>query len=169
MREAAFALGKTRITTIRRVLLPSVRSNMATGVTLGISRIIGDTAIVVMLLAERRASNQQSSVPGLELLRGTGPTLTSYVYDNSPAGEGAAPKKAYAAAFVLLLFVLGLNLLVERIGRHQQRATGLSAPPGSCRGPCSGQRGRFTSRYGLTKLSTSVKMVSQMGNIDVAG
>ena len=46
MREAAFALGKTRIATIRRVLLPSVRSNIATGVTLGVSRIIGDTAIV---------------------------------------------------------------------------------------------------------------------------
>ena len=50
MREAAFALGKTRITTIRRVLLPSVRSNIATGVTLGVSRIIGDTAIVLLLL-----------------------------------------------------------------------------------------------------------------------
>ncbi len=52
MREAAFALGKTRIATIRRVLLPSVRSNIATGVTLGVSRIIGDTAIVVLLLGE---------------------------------------------------------------------------------------------------------------------
>ena len=52
MREAAFALGKTRIATIRRVLLPSVRSNIATGVTLGICRIIGDTAIVVLLLGE---------------------------------------------------------------------------------------------------------------------
>ena len=35
MREAAFALGKTRIATIRRVLLLSVRSNIATGATLG--------------------------------------------------------------------------------------------------------------------------------------
>ncbi|HTY97553.1 MAG TPA: ABC transporter permease subunit [Solirubrobacteraceae bacterium] len=130
MREAAFALGKTRITTIRRVLLPSVRSNMATGVTLGISRIIGDTAIVVLLLAETTRIEPQNSVPILGLLRGTGSTLTSFVYNNSPAGEGAAPQKAYAAAVVLLLFVLGLNLLVERIGRHQQRATGLSAAAG---------------------------------------
>ena len=52
MREAAFALGKTRIATIRRVLLPSVRSNIATGVTLGVSRIVGDTAIVVLLLGK---------------------------------------------------------------------------------------------------------------------
>jgi phosphate transport system permease protein len=117
MREAAFALGKTRIATIRRVLLPSVRSNIATGVTLGISRIIGDTAIVVLLLGKTLHIETQGSTPVVSLLRGTGSSLTSYVYDNSPAGEGAAPQKAYAAAFVLLLFVLALNLIVDRAGR----------------------------------------------------
>ena len=61
MREAAFALGKTRIATIRRVLLPSVRSNIATGVTLGVSRIIGDTAIVVLLLGETLRIEPQGS------------------------------------------------------------------------------------------------------------
>jgi phosphate transport system permease protein len=126
MREAAFALGKTRIATIRRVLLPGVRSNIATGVTLGISRIIGDTAIIVLLLGETFRLDPQNSVPVLGLLRGTGSTLTSYVYGNSPAGEGAAPQKAYAAAFVLLLFVLALNLIVGRIGRSQADATGMT-------------------------------------------
>ncbi len=127
MREAAYALGKTRIATIRRVLLPSVRSNIATGVTLGVSRIIGDTAIVVLLLGETLRLESEGSVPVIGLLRGTGSTLTSYVYDNSPAGEGAAPQKAYAAAFVLLAFVLALNLIVDRIGRSQADATGLTA------------------------------------------
>jgi phosphate transport system permease protein len=131
MREAAFALGKTRIATIRRVLLPSVRSNIATGVTLGISRIVGDTAIVLLLLGETLHIETQGSVPGLNVLRGTGSTLTTYVYDNSPAGEGAAPQKAYAAAFVLLVLVLALNLLVDRIGRSHARATGLSVPGGA--------------------------------------
>ncbi len=126
MREAAYALGKTRIATIRRVLLPSVRSNIATGVTLGVSRIIGDTAIVVLLLGESLRLESEGSLPVVGLLRGTGSTLTSYVYDNSPAGEGAAPQKAYAAAFVLLAFVLALNLLVDRIGRSQADATGLT-------------------------------------------
>ena len=50
VREASYALGKTKATTIRKVLLPSVRPSIATGVTLGIGRIIGDTAIVVFLL-----------------------------------------------------------------------------------------------------------------------
>jgi len=130
MREAAFALGKTRIATIRRVLLPSVRSNIATGVTLGVSRIIGDTAIVVLLLGKTLHIETQGSTPVVGLLRGTGSSLTSYVYDNSPAGEGAAPQKAYAAAFVLLLFVLGLNLLVDRIGRSQAQSTGMSGVGG---------------------------------------
>ena len=46
MREASYALGKTRATTIRRVLLPSIRPDIASGVVLGMGRIIGDTAIV---------------------------------------------------------------------------------------------------------------------------
>jgi phosphate transport system permease protein len=117
MREAAFALGKTRIATIRRVLLPSVRSNIATGMTLGISRIIGSTAIVLLLLGDTLRTETQGSLPGVSLLRGTGSALTSYIYDNSPAGESAAPQKAYAAAFLLLIFVLVLNMIVDRISR----------------------------------------------------
>jgi len=50
-------------------------------------------------------------------LRGTGSTLTSYVYTNSPAGEGNSPNKAYAAAFVLLVIILALNALVTRLTR----------------------------------------------------
>jgi phosphate transport system permease protein len=126
MREAAFALGKTRIATIRRVLLPAVRSNIATGVTLGVSRIIGSTAIVLLLLGGLRFDTQ-GGVPGLNVLKGTGSALTSYVYENSPAGEGAAPQKAYAAAFLLLLFVLALNVIVDRIGRSQASTTGITA------------------------------------------
>jgi phosphate transport system permease protein len=130
MREAAFALGKTRITTIRRVLVPNVRSNIATGATLGISRIIGSTAIVLILLGGFARFETEGSLPGIGVLRGTGSALTSYVYYNSPAGEGAAPQKAYAAAFVLLIFVLLLNVVVERIGRAQASRSGLGTAAG---------------------------------------
>jgi len=125
MREAAFALGKTRIATIRRVLLPAVRSNIATGATLGISRIVGDTAIVIIVLGESQRNEPASSVPLLGFLRGTGSSLTSYVYDNSPAGEGNAADKAYAAAFVLLLFILALNGAVAWISRAHARSSGI--------------------------------------------
>jgi phosphate transport system permease protein len=111
---------------VRRVLLPSVRSNIATGVTLGVSRIIGDTAIVKLLLGESLRLETQGNVPVISQLRGTGNALTNFVYENSPAGEGGAPEKAYAAAFILLMLVLGLNLLVTRIGRSQADLTGLT-------------------------------------------
>jgi phosphate transport system permease protein len=111
------------------VLIPSVRSNIATGVTLGISRIIGSTAIVLLLLSSARIE-PQGSFPGINVLRGTGSSLTGYIYENSPAGEGGAPQKAYAAAFVLLLFVLVLNLIVGRIGRSNDQVAGMSVAGG---------------------------------------
>ncbi len=116
MREASLALGKTKGATIRRVLLPSVRPGIATGATLGMGRIVGDTAIVIILLGATLGTDPApSGLPFFKTLRGTGSTLTSYVYNNSPAGEGNAPDKAYAAAFVLLLLVIGLNLLAARL------------------------------------------------------
>jgi phosphate transport system permease protein len=114
MREASYALGKTKATTIRKVLLPSVRPSIANGVTLGIGRIVSDTAIVVILLGASLRLEGAGGAPVLSTLRGTGGTLTSYVLSNSPAGEGNAHEKAYAAAFVLMLMVLVLNVLVMR-------------------------------------------------------
>jgi len=117
MREASYALGKTRITTIRRVLLPSLRPHVATGAVLGMGRIIGDTAIVVVLLGATLQNSPENGVPLLGFLRGTGSTLSSYIYDNSPAGEGNAPQKAYAAVFVLVLIIVALNAIVGRVSR----------------------------------------------------
>jgi len=120
MREASYALGKTRARTIRRVLLPAIRPNIAGGVVLGMGRIIGDTAIIIILLGLSVTKTEPvGSTPVLGLLRGTGSTLTSYVYYNSPAGEGNAHEKAYAAAFVLMMIVLALNFVVVRLtGEH---------------------------------------------------
>jgi len=121
LREGSWALGKTKICTIRTVLLPQVRRNIATGVALGTGRIVGDTAIVVVLLGASLRVDPQGNVPGLSVLRGTGSTLTSYVYANSPAGEGNAPQKAYAAAFVLLVIVLLINGAVDLLGRRSSQ------------------------------------------------
>lgn len=114
MREASHALGKTKATTIRKVLLPSVRPSIASGVTLGIGRIVGDTAIIVILLGAGLRVEGAGGAPVLSTLRGTGGTLTSYVRYFSPAGEGNQFEKAYAAAFVLMAIVVALNMLVTR-------------------------------------------------------
>jgi phosphate transport system permease protein len=126
LREASYGLGKTKIATIRRVLLPAVRPNISTGAALGMGRIAGDTAIVVVLLGATLRIDPEGSIPGTNLLRGTGGTLTSYVYNNSPAGEGNAEQKAYAAAFVLLLVVIALNFAVDLIARRGAK-TGLES------------------------------------------
>jgi phosphate transport system permease protein len=117
VREASYALGKDRISTIRRVLLPASRRGIGTGVTLGMGRIVGDTAIVVILLGASLQIQPENGTPIFGLLKGTGSTLTTYVYHNSPAGEGGAPQKAYAAAFVLLIIVIFLNFVVDLIAR----------------------------------------------------
>jgi phosphate transport system permease protein len=117
VREASYALGKDRASTIRRVLIPGARRGIATGATLGMGRIAGDTAIVVILLGATLQNQGVGSFPIWNFLKGTGSTLTSYVYNNSPAGEGGAPDKAYAAAFVLLVIVVLLNFAVDVIAR----------------------------------------------------
>jgi phosphate transport system permease protein len=119
VREASYGLGKTRWATIRRVLLPTVRPDIATGTALGMGRVAGDTAIIVLLLGATIQLQAGTEIPLLGTLQGTGSTLTSYVYNNSPTGEGNAPEKAYAAAFVLMLMIIGLNLLVSLIGRRR--------------------------------------------------
>jgi phosphate transport system permease protein len=124
MREASYALGKTKASTIRHVLFPAIRPGMASGIALGMSRIIGDTAIVTILLGVTLTNEGVGNVPVIGTLRGTGSTLTSYVYNNSPAGEGNAHEKAYAAAFVLLMLVLALNALVTRLTGAGDRASG---------------------------------------------
>jgi phosphate transport system permease protein len=124
IREASYALGKTRATTIRRVLLPSIRPGIASGVVLGMGRIIGDTAIITIVLGATLKNEPVGSAPIVGALRGTGSTLTSYVFNNSPAGEGNSHEKAYAAAFVLLVLVLVLNALVTRLTRGRAAPTG---------------------------------------------
>jgi phosphate transport system permease protein len=120
LREASYALGKDKASTIRRVLLPASRRGIGTGITLGMGRIVGDTAIVVILLGASLQVAPENNTPVWGLLKGTGSTLTTYVYNNSPAGEGGAPQKAYAAAFVLLIIVIFLNFVIDLIARGNE-------------------------------------------------
>jgi phosphate transport system permease protein len=121
VREASYALGKTKFATTRRVLLPAARPSVLTGAMLGAGRVIGDTAIIVVLLGATLTFNGAGSGPLLSTLRGTGSTLTYYVFYNAPTGEGNQPAKAYAAAFVLLMIVLVLNVGVDLATRRARR------------------------------------------------
>ncbi len=122
VREASYALGKTKWATIRKVLIPTCRPGIFTGTALGMGRIAGDTAIVVVLLgATLNLEPKGTDIPILKTLRGSGSTLTSYVYNNSPSGEGNAPQKAYAAAFFLLILILILNFGIDIFARRSKK------------------------------------------------
>jgi phosphate transport system permease protein len=118
VREASYAVGKTKIATIRRVLLPAVRPDIITGSMIGAGHALGDTVIIVFLLGDTSVLQGVGQVPLLGTLRGTGDTLTSYIFDNAPTGDLNQPNKAFAAALVLLVIVLVLNVIVDIFGRR---------------------------------------------------
>ncbi len=73
--------------------------------------------------ARPRTSPRSEGLPfPLDYLRGAGTTLTNFVYEASPTGNLNQPQKAYAAAFVLLLMVLGLNAAVDVVHRRSRKA-----------------------------------------------
>jgi phosphate transport system permease protein len=121
MREASYAVGKTKAATTRRILLPAARPQVATGAMLGLGRIIGDTAIIVVLLGATQNFAPVGSGFPINYLRGAGTTLTNFVYEASPTGNLNQPQKAYAAAFVLLLMVLALNAAVDVVHRRARK------------------------------------------------
>jgi phosphate transport system permease protein len=122
VREASYAVGKTKAATTRRILLPASRPQVATGAMLGLGRIIGDTAIIVVLLgATQNFAPVEGAAFPFNYLRGAGTTLTNFVYEASPTGNLNQPEKAYAAAFVLLLMVLALNAAVDIVHRRARK------------------------------------------------
>ncbi len=122
VREASYAVGKTKAATVRRILLPTSRPQVATGAMLGLGRIIGDTAIIIVLLGATQNFAPVEDAPfPLNYLRGAGTTLTNFVYEASPTGNLDQPEKAYAAAFVLLLMVLALNGAVDIVHRRARK------------------------------------------------
>lgn len=122
VREASYAVGKTKAATTRRILIPASRPQIATGAMLGLGRIIGDTAIIVVLLgATQNFAPVEGAAFPFDYLRGAGTTLTNFVYEASPTGNLNQPQKAYAAAFVLLLMVLALNAAVDVVHRRARK------------------------------------------------
>jgi phosphate transport system permease protein len=122
-RAGAAALGMTKWRTISKVVLPAARPGLLTAIILGMGLIIGDTAIVWLTVGGSMtmsgAANWWLPQHWIDTIFGTGSTLTTFIYYSSPAGEGNAPTKAYAAAVVLMAVVFALNLTVEALARSR--------------------------------------------------
>ena len=114
LREASLALGVTRWRTTVSIILPTAIGGILTGVVIAVARVAGETA--PLLFTSSIAANQVSADVSNAL-----PTLpvTIFVFSESPdPGEQAA---GWAAALVLILFVLVLNVIAKVVAGRQRR------------------------------------------------
>jgi phosphate transport system permease protein len=115
LREASLALGVPQWRTIAKVVLPTAVSGLASGVTLAIARVIGETAPLLVAVGYARGLNVDPT---------SGPmnTLAVYAYymftkPLSPGFREPSLDRAWAAALLLVIIVVLLNLVARLIAR----------------------------------------------------
>ena len=113
LREASQALGVSKWRTVLQVVLPTTLGGILTGATLAVARAAGETAPI--LFTSTLFTNSVSADP-------THPVATVpfaiFTYSESP--DPNLHKQAWAAAFVLIMFVL-LTSLGARVLLHRSR------------------------------------------------
>jgi len=105
MREAGFALGLPRWRVTSRILYKAALSAILTGVLLGIARISGETAPLLFTSLNNQFWSSSLGQPLANV------PVVVFQYAMSPYDEWHT--LAWAGAFMLTVFVLGLNLLVR--------------------------------------------------------
>jgi phosphate transport system permease protein len=110
LREASLALGVPKWRTILKVVLPTSLGGITTGVMLAVARITGETAPVLLLVFGNQLIN-------FNPFSGAQSSLPYYVYEQYAAGNDASYDRAWAAALVLIAFVMILNLVARAIAR----------------------------------------------------
>jgi phosphate transport system permease protein len=114
LREASLALGVTRWRTTWSIILPTAIGGILTGVVISVARVAGETA--PLLFTSAIAANAVSFDVSNAL-----PTLpvTIFVFSESPSPDEQAA--AWAAALVLIAFVLVLNILAKVFAGRKRR------------------------------------------------
>lgn len=115
LREASYALGVRKWRTIMQVVLPTSISGIASGVTLAIARVTGETAPILVTAGFLAATNWNP-------FSGWMTALPVYIYRQliNPTAPGAplpSEMRAWAAALVLIVIVMLLNLIARIIAR----------------------------------------------------
>ncbi|MEU0299217.1 phosphate ABC transporter permease PstA [Streptomyces sp. NPDC006175] len=117
LREASLALGIPKWRTILKVVLPTAIGGITTGVMLAIARIAGETAPIILLVFGSQLINTNP-------FEGAQSSLPFYIYEQYKVGEAASFDRAWAAALVLIAFVMILNLVARGIARWKAPKTG---------------------------------------------
>lgn len=120
LREASYALGVPKWRTIVRVVLPTALGGIATGVTLAVARVAGETAPLLIIAGSTTSLN-------LNPFDGRMMTLPVFIYSSVTTGGKYAAEneaRAWGAALVLVTIVMILNLVARLIGRVFAPKTG---------------------------------------------
>jgi phosphate transport system permease protein len=113
LREAAYALGVPKWLTISKVVLPTAIAGITTGVMLSISRVIGETAPLLLTAGVATSMNYN-------LFEGRMATLPVFAYSqymNQGIPASAFIDRAWAAALVLIVIVMLLNLVARLVAK----------------------------------------------------
>jgi len=110
LRTGALALGSTRARTVFRVVLPAARTGIITAIILGIARVIGETA--PLLLASGYADSTVVNPFG-----GPIAAIPTYIFNNVALPYPDAVARAWASALVLIVLVAILFVVARIIGR----------------------------------------------------
>jgi phosphate transport system permease protein len=120
LREASVALGAAKWKTTLSIVLPSALGGILTGTTLAVARAGGETARLLFTSAiaansvEWDPRNALASIP-----------ITIFTYSEQP--DPALHEQAWAAAFVLIAFVLVSSLTARILLDRSRRKLGQSA------------------------------------------
>jgi phosphate transport system permease protein len=113
LREAGVALGASRWATVRRVVLPTARSGLATSLILGIARIAGETAPLLIVSGSTTFFNGN---PFSEPMT----SLPLYIYVAIRSGQPIYAARGYGAAALLLMLVLVLFVITRFLARDRK-------------------------------------------------
>jgi len=114
LRIGSYALGATKLQTIRRVVLPIAAPNITTGLILSISRVSGETAPILFTVAAYFIPKLPHSIFDQAMAL----PYHLYVLTTSGTNMEASKPMAYGTAFVLILFVLIANLMANAFRHH---------------------------------------------------
>ena len=113
LREASYALGVPKWKTIMKIVIPTSFSGIVTGVLLGLARVMGETAPLIIL-------GPYTAVIATNLFDGLMPTLPTMIYQNY--GESLQPSvdRVWGAALTLILIIFLLNIAGRFISRFSK-------------------------------------------------
>lgn len=119
LRNGALALGAPAYRAFFMVTLPAAKSGIVTAILLGIARVIGETAPILLTVAFANGTN-------VNPLEGGMTTLPGYIFTFIILGDQTSIARAWGAALVLLVFV-GILFAAARIASAPKKAKKRSA------------------------------------------